>query len=97
MSEKAEVLLRPNGGAAAEKRVTVFMKAKGGMKAVGGAFLLLNPKTVSKARGSPARAPPRIPSPPPLAYLPKRPPVRLFAASVTQRPEVDQRVQVMGR
>ena len=39
MSEKAEVLLRPNGGAAgaaAEKRVTVFTKAKGGMKAVGG-------------------------------------------------------------
>ena len=38
MSEKAEVLLRPNAGAAAEKRVTVFTKAKGGIKAVGGPF-----------------------------------------------------------
>ena len=36
MSEKAEVLLHPNGGAAAEKGVTVFTKVKEGIKAVGG-------------------------------------------------------------
>ena len=86
MAEKAEVLLRPNGGAAAERRVTVFTKAKGGVKAVGG-FLLLNPKTFPRLEE--AQPAPRPPRPPP-AYLPKRPAVRLFAASVTQRLEVDQ-------
>ena len=85
MAEKAEVLLRPNGGAAAERRVTVFTKAKGGVKAVGG-FLLLNPKTFPRLEE--AQPAPR-PLPPP-AYLPKHPPVWLFAASVTQRLEVDQ-------
>ena len=61
MAEKAEVLLRPNGGAAAERRVTVFTKAKGGVKAVGG-FLLLNPKTFPRLEE--AQPAPRPPPPP---------------------------------